>query len=140
MREAASHDKHRLILECYHPSAKYYTPYLFCDYISTPGLDTADSPESTTVGAIGALSTLYSYFRPVKPTDIPSGGWPYRRQTLRLGMSQHLPRFARTIQSVSHDGQLGETRSQTGGFQELSDDRRGSYTRVERMVSGACIP
>jgi hypothetical protein len=86
MLEAASHDEHRLILECYHPSAKFYTPYLFCDYISTPGLDTREDHNTTDVGStgqLGMLSRLYSYFRPLKPTDTrrsarphPAGGWP----------------------------------------------------------------
>jgi hypothetical protein len=85
MLEAASHDEHRLILECYHPSAKFYTPYLFCDYISTPGLDTRDDYAPANVrriGQLGVLSELYSYFRPLKPIDTrrsarhPAGGWP----------------------------------------------------------------
>ncbi|EPE31259.1 F-box [Glarea lozoyensis ATCC 20868] len=84
--EAASHKEHRLILECYHPSAKFYTPYLYCDYISTPGLDTERdfrSANSEATGQLGILSELYSYFRPLKPIDNrrsarphPAGGWP----------------------------------------------------------------
>lgn len=51
---------HRLILECYHPSAKLSTPYLFCDHLFTSGLD-ATSPTLTLAG----LRSAYSHFRPV---------------------------------------------------------------------------
>lgn len=58
--KAASLNGHELILECYHPSAKISTPYMFCDYISSDQLQ-----------AIGHcltlkdLNNLYSRYRPV---------------------------------------------------------------------------
>jgi len=85
LREAASHKDHKLILECYHPSAKFYTPYLYCDYLGTPGLNLDDNgvcAEERGSG-LGELSKLYSYFRPLKPDGNrrtlrphPAGGWP----------------------------------------------------------------
>ncbi|KAH8648746.1 hypothetical protein BGZ60DRAFT_390273 [Tricladium varicosporioides] len=86
MLEAAAHKDHKLVLECYHPSAKFYTPYLYCDYIGTPGLSLDDcnalrADENS--GSLGKLSKLYSYFRPLKPDEHrrvlrqhPAGGWP----------------------------------------------------------------
>ncbi|KAG9238947.1 hypothetical protein BJ875DRAFT_274869 [Amylocarpus encephaloides] len=68
--EAASDKDHKLILECYHPSAQFFTPYVFCDYISTPGLShsaVTDWGADAKVGALGELSNLYSYFRPLNP-------------------------------------------------------------------------
>ncbi|KAF4637552.1 hypothetical protein G7Y89_g521 [Cudoniella acicularis] len=83
---AASHKDYKLILECYHPSAKFYTPYLFCDYIDTPGLSRDDCEAlraDENNGSLGKLSKLYSYFRPLKPDSYrrvlrphPAGGWP----------------------------------------------------------------
>ncbi|TVY62707.1 hypothetical protein LSUE1_G008085 [Lachnellula suecica] len=83
--EAASHKDHKLILECYHPSAKFYTPYLHCAYLGTAGLNTNDEGicGDETTGSLGKLSKLYSYFRPLKPDENrralrphPAGGWP----------------------------------------------------------------
>lgn len=83
--EAASHKDHKLILECYHPSAKFYTPYLHCDYLGTPGLNLENERicGDETTGSLEKLSKLYSYFRPLKPSQDrpaqrphPAGGWP----------------------------------------------------------------
>ncbi|KAK3985495.1 hypothetical protein QBC44DRAFT_156776 [Cladorrhinum sp. PSN332] len=64
---ATSLPDHRLILECYHPSAKLSTPYLHCDYLHTDkALYSEDEEEARTSG--GSLSNLrqaYSHFRPV---------------------------------------------------------------------------
>ncbi|KAK0743955.1 hypothetical protein B0T18DRAFT_439663 [Schizothecium vesticola] len=57
---ATSLPNHRLILECYQPSAKLSTPYLFCDHLFTSGLDNA-SPTLT----LACLRGAYSHFRPV---------------------------------------------------------------------------
>jgi len=69
---AASLKDRKLILECYHPSAQYTEPYLFCDYLGTPGLsgdvegqgsiyEIADEHASE-----GTLRKLYSRFRPTR--------------------------------------------------------------------------
>ena len=67
----------RLILECYHPSAQYTEPYLFCEYLGTPGLaneiDGEGSVYSSVVknGRMGQLREIYSRFRPTRPDADP---------------------------------------------------------------------
>ena len=74
---AASLNDRKLILECYHPSAKYTEPYLYCDYLGTPGLSDniegngkiyqiADDPRSE-----ATLRRLYSRFRPTRKDPDP---------------------------------------------------------------------
>ena len=73
--KAASLKDHKLILECFHPSTKLSTPYLFCDYLGTDGLSDRvegegalyDGIEKT--GRLGKLSGLYSHFRPLRPEE-----------------------------------------------------------------------
>lgn len=86
---AASLKDRRLIFECYHPSAQYTEPYLFCDYLGTPGL----SDNIAGVGSIyqahtgdGLLRKLYSRFRPTRrkpdstsPQAHPAGEVPGSR-------------------------------------------------------------
>ncbi|CAD6593470.1 MAG: hypothetical protein ASARMPRED_007564 [Alectoria sarmentosa] len=57
---AASLTDRELILECYHPSAQYTEPYLYCDYLATPGLSVDQPTKGTTLGR------LYSHFRPTR--------------------------------------------------------------------------
>ena len=71
---AASLKDHKLILECYHPSSKFTEPYLFCDYLGTPGLNdhtkcTLSMYETSGVGRLGKLRKIYSRFRPTRDTD-----------------------------------------------------------------------
>ncbi|KAG0649472.1 hypothetical protein D0Z07_4294 [Hyphodiscus hymeniophilus] len=88
LTEAASLKDHKLILDCFHPSIKLSTPYLFCDYIGTDGLSddvegegiVYDGIEKT--GRLGKLAGLYSHFRPLHPEEDrtplrphPVGGW-----------------------------------------------------------------
>ena len=64
-------EDHKLILECFHPSAKLTTPGLVCDYLGTDGLSDDvegqgqlyDDVEKT--GRLGKLAGLYSHFLPV---------------------------------------------------------------------------
>jgi hypothetical protein len=62
----------KLILECYHPTRKNTDPYLFCDYLDTPGLyderrgEGCAYGEAGTVDRLGKLCSLYSIFRPVR--------------------------------------------------------------------------
>lgn len=71
--KATSLKDHKLILECFHPSAKLSTPYLFCDYLGTDGLDFNSEVEGNLykdvedTGRLGKLSGLYSHFRPMQP-------------------------------------------------------------------------
>lgn len=83
---AASLKDHKLVLECFHPSTKLITPYLFCDYLGTDGLSDDVVGEGdlykdvNDTGRLGKMSGLYSHFRPVQPeerrvwTRHPAGG------------------------------------------------------------------
>ena len=75
---AASFTDRKLILECYHPSAQYTEPYLYCDYLGTPGLsdevdDRAPRYEAADDQATkeGSLWRPYSYFRPTRKDPEP---------------------------------------------------------------------
>jgi hypothetical protein len=67
---------HKLILECYHPSAKLITPGVHCDYIGTDAFnDSLYGAEGITdgvsrKGSIGELAGLYSHFRPVGANEV----------------------------------------------------------------------
>lgn len=93
----------KLILECYHPSAQYTEPYLYCDYLGTPGLsddlegqgtiyEIADNPTNG-----GTLRKLYSHFRPTrkdpdaKPIlSYPAGDIPGTRTSDKAESSRQL--------------------------------------------------
>jgi hypothetical protein len=72
---AASLQDHKLILECFHPSAKLTTPGLLCDYIGTYELskgfnDDVDLYKDVDrAGRFGKLAGIYSHFRPVGPDE-----------------------------------------------------------------------
>lgn len=65
---AASLEDRKLILECYHPSAQYTEPYVFCDYLGTPGLSNEREGQGSLYRDLkierGQLKHLYSRFRP----------------------------------------------------------------------------
>ena len=69
---AASLDDRKLILECYHPSAQYSEPYLYCDYLGTPGLSDRIPGQGSIFegldhgGAGQVLQRLYSRFKPTR--------------------------------------------------------------------------
>lgn len=65
--KAASLKDHKLILECYHPTAQYTEPYLLCEYLGTPGLNDSGGKEGSThdrVPGTAELGKLYSRFLP----------------------------------------------------------------------------
>ena len=70
---AAALEDYKLIFECFHPAAKNQDPYLYCDYLGTPGLsDTTEGQglfygNDENFGHLGRLTSLYSRFRPIKP-------------------------------------------------------------------------
>ena len=75
---AALFTDRKLILECYHPSAQYTEPYLYCDYLGTAGLkdeigDQARIYEVADDQAAkeGTLERPYSYFRPTRKDAEP---------------------------------------------------------------------
>ncbi|KAL8918570.1 MAG: hypothetical protein Q9208_007282 [Pyrenodesmia sp. 3 TL-2023] len=65
---AASLEDRKLILECYHPSAQYTEPYVFCEYLGTPGLSSEIEVQDLLHRDLrveqGRLKHLYSRFRP----------------------------------------------------------------------------
>ncbi|PVH73475.1 hypothetical protein DL98DRAFT_519892 [Cadophora sp. DSE1049] len=70
--ETAQLKDHKLILECFHPSTKLSTPYLFCDFIGTHPLDSSSveqeiQKDDDAIGKLGKLKSLYSHFLPLKP-------------------------------------------------------------------------
>ncbi len=97
--KAASLKDHKLILECYHPTAQFTEPYLLCEYLGTPGLsDNNGRVESTQDGipGMGELGKLYSRFLPRgKDSDSeprivrshPAGDIPGSRTNPRPGPS-----------------------------------------------------
>lgn len=75
---AASLTDRKLILECYHPSAQYTEPYLYCDYLGTPGLSDKiqDQPPifdftGDQKAKEGTLERLYSHFQPTRKDPEP---------------------------------------------------------------------
>ena len=75
---AASLTDRKLILECYHPSAQYTEPFLYCDYLSTPGVsDHVESQgpiyeiEDDQVVKESTLARHYSHFRPTRKDPEP---------------------------------------------------------------------
>ncbi|KAI1843882.1 hypothetical protein JX266_009938 [Neoarthrinium moseri] len=71
--EAVAPQGHDLILECYHPSAKISTPYMFCDYIDTDEFESAGLEPT-----LRKMNGLYSRFRPVleKENQRPRARYP----------------------------------------------------------------
>ncbi|KAK8118464.1 uncharacterized protein PG998_003090 [Apiospora kogelbergensis] len=67
--EALALRDHEIILECYHPTVKISTPYLFCDYVGTPGLAEQSSSSAEGSASLAGLNALYSRFRPVQQED-----------------------------------------------------------------------
>lgn len=75
---AASLTDRKLILECYHPSAQYTEPYLYCDYLGTPGLSDEIEGQGLTyeiandqATKVATLGKLYSHFRPTRKDPEP---------------------------------------------------------------------
>ena len=116
---AASMKDHKLILECFHPSAKYTEPYLFCDYLGTPGL--SDDTEgqgsfyATTneMGQFGKLGALYSRFRPVRPDaermivrPHPAGDVPGHPSTSTMFSDRPEPHLSGETDLVTHNVSL----------------------------------
>ncbi|KAK0715058.1 hypothetical protein B0H67DRAFT_600816 [Lasiosphaeris hirsuta] len=88
---AAPLPDHRLILECYHPSAKLSTPYLYCDYLYTDGLEPS-SPSSYPPRELAdgnpitpTLGMMYSHFRPVAQDENRRARRRYPRQAAARG-------------------------------------------------------
>ena len=115
---AASLKDRKLILECYHPSAQYTEPYLFCDYLGTPGLSDEIEGQgwiyegAENDGRLGRLRGLYSRFRPTRPEadppfrSHPAGDVPGSRtypESPSLAAVQPVELVAQTINLDSHE-------------------------------------
>ena len=72
---AAALTDYKLILECFHPASKNLNPYLYCDYLGTPGLSDTTQGQGLVyhaeenIGRLGKLGGLYSRFRPIRPEE-----------------------------------------------------------------------
>ncbi|KAL3428480.1 F-box domain-containing protein [Phlyctema vagabunda] len=66
LHQAASVKDHQIILEAYHPSEKWATPFFLCEYLGT---DEPENMESEDTGRLGKLSGMYSHFRPSRPEE-----------------------------------------------------------------------
>ncbi|KAH6856306.1 cyclin-like F-box protein [Chaetomium sp. MPI-CAGE-AT-0009] len=66
LNHATSQPDQRLMLECYHPSEKLYTPYLYCNYLSTDSFASAERKPGS--GSSG-LGSIYTHFRPVEQDE-----------------------------------------------------------------------
>ncbi|KAL8938395.1 MAG: hypothetical protein Q9211_003225 [Gyalolechia sp. 1 TL-2023] len=78
---AASLEDRKLILECYHPSAQYTEPYVFCDYLGTPGLSNEREGHGSLYQDLkverGQLKHLYSRFRPSRAEPSGRSSWAH---------------------------------------------------------------
>ncbi len=72
---------HRLMLECYPPSEKLYTPYLYCNYLYTDSFAGVEAEAEGTPAVAtghhdphpaGGLRGIYSHFRPVEHDENPA--------------------------------------------------------------------
>ncbi|KAK7981554.1 hypothetical protein PG996_009260 [Apiospora saccharicola] len=113
--EALGLQDHEIILECYHPTVKISTPYLFCDYVGTPGLAAESagvSGGSSDSGgkdpSLAGMNALYSRFRPVQQEDDRRPRSRYPKRAVVEGLEQPL------LDLPSHDVHLdaGELFSQ----------------------------
>ncbi|KAL9600324.1 MAG: hypothetical protein Q9219_003274 [cf. Caloplaca sp. 3 TL-2023] len=78
---AASLEDRKLILECYHPSAQYTEPYVFCEYLGTPGLSDKQEGQGSLYQDLkvkrGQLKHLYSRFLPSRADVSARITWPH---------------------------------------------------------------
>jgi len=98
--QTASLPDHRLILECYHPSAKLSTPYLYCDYLSTDGIGEAGAGEDSPGLTLAGLGSAYSHFRPVKQDENRRGRRRYPRRGVQ-GQQAHTQDLTGEVQGSS---------------------------------------
>lgn len=68
---AASIQDHKLILECFHPSAKWSTPGLPCEYLGTDAFTPVHQFPSgaSSKSDLTSLLGLYSHFRPLEASS-----------------------------------------------------------------------
>ncbi|KAL2061380.1 hypothetical protein VTL71DRAFT_7653, partial [Oculimacula yallundae] len=88
---AANMPGYQVVLECYHPAAKFTTPYYICEYLGTDDLKIRNEVQVNYT--LGQLRGLYSRFRPLQPEGArkvwaihPISGW--RATTLDVFMEE----------------------------------------------------
>lgn len=93
LHHALAEPDHRLMLECYHPSEKLYTPYLYCNYLYTDSFagveaEAEGSHPDAQAAHSGGLRAIYSHFRPVEHDDnAPRRARVSRRRQSSIGTS-----------------------------------------------------
>lgn len=146
MTLATGLDGHKLMLECYHPSAKLTAGKMYCTYLGTDGLvEALDQKANEPAGHIGYLRSLYSRFQPYRqetgrliqqrtiPGDIPGSrthpASPQNQREQRLGIGV-LPTETVSLDAhelfsqlcvVSHMAKIAARKSVIQSFVELSD-------------------
>lgn len=144
---AASLKDRKLILECYHPSAQYTEPYLYCDYLGTPGLsgdvegqgsiyEIADEHASE-----GTLRKLYSRFRPTRKDpqqyayrSHPAGDIPGTRTSDRANSMRDKAKAEVVSQSVNLDAHELFTQLRLVASLVQVGPSRGFFLSIESIV------
>lgn len=128
LNHAVAQPDHRVMLECYHPSEKLYTPYLYCDYLYTDSFagveaeaeaeagDARQQPSSShPTDPSPSLRGIYSHFRPVAHDD----NQPRRR-------ARHLPRQQDSGSSSVSDGAGAQAQAHVpSGSQQQREEEKG---------------
>lgn len=145
---AASFTDRKLILECYHPSAQYTEPYLYCDYLGTPGLSDEIDDQASRYGAAddqatkeGTFGRPYSYFRPTRKDpepkiycSHPAGDVPGSR-TSEIASRVREPFIRSTVtQNVSLEAHELFTQLRFLVAVVQTGPRRGFFLSVENLI------
>ena len=145
---AASFTDRKLILECYHPSAQYTEPYLYCDYLGTPGLtdeieDQAPIDEVADHQAAekGTLGRLYSHFQPTRKDpepkiyrSHPAGDVPGSRTSEVANRIREPPGRSTVTQNVSLEAHELFTQLRFLVAVVQTGPRRGFFLSVENLI------
>ena len=144
---AASLKDRSLILEAYHPSQQYTEPYVYCDYLGTPGL--SDDVEGK--GPIyqiaeghtsrGTLRRLYSRFRPTRKDpqqyayrSHPAGDIPGTRTSDRAESLKDKAKAEVVIQNVNLDAHELFTQLRLMASLVQVGPSRGFFLSIESIV------
>ncbi|KAK4134019.1 hypothetical protein BT67DRAFT_304233 [Trichocladium antarcticum] len=112
LRRATAQPEYRLILECYHPSAKLSTPYLSCTHQHTDRFDSAAAAPTGTGATPTGLRGAYAHFRPAVQDENRRGRARYPR---RLRRRRRRRRRRRQPPSDGSGGEDGASSGQAAG-------------------------
>lgn len=101
----------KLILECYHPTAQYTEPYLFCNYLGTSRLSGSRESSETSwkskvkYDCLGNLGGLYSRFNPARADAISGNRNCHSTEDISKLPDRELRNgsIARTLSIESHE-------------------------------------